>query len=163
MLKLESLPILKIYVPVKRRATLKENVVREIAESMLEVGQQAPISVRPDGDRFVLVEGLHRLEACKALGEETILGFLVSPQEGSQKASSPYDAEVEALRSRIERLKKLRLAKVAEEKASAQSVAPNEQHAPAGTAGSFRRAAASSPSVTLAEWLARQDRDGFRS
>jgi hypothetical protein len=122
--------------------------------------------VRPDGDRFVLVEGLHRLEACKALGEETILGFLVgSPQGGQQKASSPYDAEVEALRLKTERLKKLRLAKVAEEKASAQSVAPNEQHAPAGTAqqGSFRRAAASSPSVTLAEWLARQDRDGFRS
>ena len=27
--------------------------------------------------RFVLVEGLHRLEACKQLGEETILGYLV--------------------------------------------------------------------------------------
>jgi uncharacterized ParB-like nuclease family protein len=65
---------------------------------MLEVGQQTPISVRPDGDRFVLVEGLHRLEACKALGEETILGFLVSPRGGQQKASSPYEAEVEAQR-----------------------------------------------------------------
>jgi uncharacterized ParB-like nuclease family protein len=166
MLKLVSLPIPKIYVPIKRRATLKENVVREIAESMLEVGQQAPISVRQDGDRFVLVEGLHRLEACKALGEETILGFLVSPQGGQQKASSPYDAEVEALRLKTERLKGLRLAKIAEEKASAQSVAPNEQQAePAGAAQqrSLRRTANSSPPVTLAEWLARQDRDGFRS
>jgi len=35
-----------------------------------------PILVRPDGDRFVLVEGLHRIEACKALGEETIYGYL---------------------------------------------------------------------------------------
>ena len=26
--------------------------------------------------RFVLVYGLHRLEACKALGEETISGYL---------------------------------------------------------------------------------------
>jgi ParB-like chromosome segregation protein Spo0J len=43
---------------------------------MLEVGQQVPIQVRRDGDRFVLVEGLHRLEACKALGEETIYGYL---------------------------------------------------------------------------------------
>jgi ParB-like chromosome segregation protein Spo0J len=122
--------------------------------------------VRPDGDRFVLVEGLHRLEACKALGEESILGFLVSPQGGPQKASSPYDAEVEARRSKTERLKKLRLAKIAEEKASAQSVTPNKQQAaPAGTAQqkSLRRAAASSPPVTLAEWLAWQDRDGFRS
>jgi sulfiredoxin len=68
--------IANIYVPVKRRATLKPETVRQIAESMLEVGQQVPILVRRDGDRFVLVEGLHRLEACKALGEETIYGYL---------------------------------------------------------------------------------------
>jgi len=52
--------------------TVCNETVREIAESMLEVGQQTPILVRQDGERFVLVEGLHRLEACKALGEETI-------------------------------------------------------------------------------------------
>jgi ParB-like chromosome segregation protein Spo0J len=45
---------------------------------MLEIGQETPILVRRDGERFVLVDGLHRLEACKALGEETIVGFLVS-------------------------------------------------------------------------------------
>ena len=50
---------------------------RKIAESILQVGQQSPILVRRDGERFVLVEGLHRLEACKQLGEETILGYLV--------------------------------------------------------------------------------------
>ena len=72
MLKREKFLIEKIYVPVKRRATLKPEIVQEIAQSMLEVGQQVPIQVRPDGDRFVLVGGLHRLEACKALGEETI-------------------------------------------------------------------------------------------
>jgi ParB-like chromosome segregation protein Spo0J len=73
-----SFPIAKIYVPVRRRAT--QAVVHEIAESILEVGQQAPILVRQDGDRYVLVEGLHRLETCKALGEKTILLFLVSAQ-----------------------------------------------------------------------------------
>ena len=66
-----------IYVPVKRRKSLKPEVVDEIAESMLEKVQLTSISVRRDGKRFVLVEGLHRLEACKALGEETIVGFLV--------------------------------------------------------------------------------------
>ena len=30
-----------------------------------------------DGERFVLVEGLHRVEACRSLGEETILAYLV--------------------------------------------------------------------------------------
>jgi ParB-like chromosome segregation protein Spo0J len=77
MMKTQRIPIAKIYVPVKRRATLDPKVVQEIAESMLEVGQKTPIQVREDGDRFVLVEGLHRLEACKQLGEETIVGFLV--------------------------------------------------------------------------------------
>ena len=41
-----------------------------IAASMLDIGQQTPILVRADGARFVLVEGLHRLEAAKALGEK---------------------------------------------------------------------------------------------
>ena len=62
-----------IYVPVKRRQTLDEAKVQQIAESIAEEGQKAPILVRPDGGRFVLVEGLHRLEACRALGEETIV------------------------------------------------------------------------------------------
>jgi sulfiredoxin len=77
MMKKEKFPIADIYVPVKRRATLKPETVQEIAQSMLENGQQTPILVRRDGARFVLVEGLHRLEACKALGEETIFGYLV--------------------------------------------------------------------------------------
>jgi sulfiredoxin len=77
MLKTETFAIADIYVPVKRRATLKAETVREIAESMLEVGQQTPILVRRDGARLVLVEGLHRLEACKELGETTILAYLV--------------------------------------------------------------------------------------
>ena len=77
MLKAERFAIEKIYVPVKRRKTLNSETVREIAESMLEVGQQTPILVRQDGARLVLVEGLHRLEACKSLGEETIVGYLV--------------------------------------------------------------------------------------
>jgi sulfiredoxin len=81
MMRRERFAIANIYVPVKRRATLKPETVRQIAESMLEVGQQVPILVRRDGDRFVLVEGLHRLEACKALGEETVYGYLTQAQK----------------------------------------------------------------------------------
>jgi len=77
MMRREKFAIANIYVPIKRRATLKPEAVQEIARSILEVGLQAPILVRRDGNRFVLVEGLHRLEACKALGEETIDGYLV--------------------------------------------------------------------------------------
>jgi sulfiredoxin len=81
MMKKEKFSIADIYVPQKRRTTLKPDTVKEIAESMLQVGQQSPILIRQDGARFVLVEGLHRLEACKALGEETILGYLVDARK----------------------------------------------------------------------------------
>jgi len=81
MMKRESIPIADVYVPVKRRATLKPETVAEIAESMLQVGQQTPIQVRRDGARFVLVEGLHRLEAAKSLGETTIYGYLVQARK----------------------------------------------------------------------------------
>jgi sulfiredoxin len=77
MMKRETFPIADIYVPVKRRAEIDSQKVQEIAESILEKGQQTPILVRKDGERFVLVEGLHRLEACKSLGEATIAGYLV--------------------------------------------------------------------------------------
>ena len=66
-----------IYVPVKRRRTLNPATVNAIAESMLEEGQRTPIRVRRDGERLVLVEGLQRLEACRSLGEETIIGVIV--------------------------------------------------------------------------------------
>jgi ParB-like chromosome segregation protein Spo0J len=81
MLKRETFEISNIYVPVKRRATLNPKTVEEIAASILEVGQQTPILVRQDGSRLVLVEGLHRLEACKALGETTISGYMVQPRK----------------------------------------------------------------------------------
>jgi sulfiredoxin len=81
MMKRETFAIANIYVPVKRRATLDPKKAQAIAESMLQVGQQTPILVRQDGERFVLVEGLHRLEACKQLGEDTIVGYVVQVRQ----------------------------------------------------------------------------------
>ncbi len=81
MLKREVFAIGDIYVPVKRRDTLEQKRVDEIAASMLDNGQQTPILVRQEGARFVLVEGLHRLEAAKALGEKTIIGFRVDARK----------------------------------------------------------------------------------
>ena len=68
----------KIYVPVKRRQTLVDETVSALAEDILEEGLKTPILIRPDGDRFVLVEGHHRLEACRSLGEETIAAYEVN-------------------------------------------------------------------------------------
>ncbi len=77
MLQKRSFPIAKIYVPVKRVKTLDQAMVEEIAESMLESDQTTPIRLRAGKDRFVLLEGLHRLEALKALGAETIEAYPV--------------------------------------------------------------------------------------
>jgi len=81
MMRIEKFPLDKIYVPVKRRATLVPERVAELAASMLKDGQQVPIKVRPDGERFVLIEGLHRLEAARSLGEPTINGYRVDARK----------------------------------------------------------------------------------
>lgn len=77
LMESQTYRIADIYVPARRRGDVDPKVVEDLAESILEEGQRTPILLRPDGERYVLVEGLHRLEACKALGEETIVGLLV--------------------------------------------------------------------------------------
>lgn len=77
MLIKETLPIAAIRVPVKRQKTLEPDKVQSLAEDILENGQLTPIRVRADGDGFILIEGLHRLEALKALGEDSIDGYRV--------------------------------------------------------------------------------------
>ena len=53
MMKRETIAIAGIYVPIKRRATLEQKRVDEIAAGILDKGLQAPILVRADGARFV--------------------------------------------------------------------------------------------------------------
>ena len=73
----QDLPIEIVRVPVKRRRTLDPARAEALAMDILENGQTTPIRVREDRDGYVLIEGLHRLEACRSLGEETVAGYLV--------------------------------------------------------------------------------------
>ena len=77
----QTIPISEIYVPVKWQKELNPETVQEIANAMLEGDQMSPIMIRKGKGRYVLVEGLHRLEACKAVGEETILAVLVQARK----------------------------------------------------------------------------------
>ena len=77
MLKKQRVPIADVRVPVKRIKTLDAAKGQSIAEDMLEHGQTTPIRLRADGDKFVLIEGFHRLEALRALGDETVEAYLV--------------------------------------------------------------------------------------
>lgn len=76
-----KIPIGEIYVPAKRKSTLKPEQVDALAESIMEEGLKMPISVRKGNGRYVLQEGLHRLEACRALGEEAIDSIIVRARQ----------------------------------------------------------------------------------
>ena len=81
MLKEHYISISTIYIPVKKKKMLRADTVEELAESIIDNGQKVPIQVRFDGKRYILVEGLHRLEACKALGEKQITSYIVQAQK----------------------------------------------------------------------------------
>jgi ParB-like chromosome segregation protein Spo0J len=81
MLIARKVVIDEIYIPVGRRNTLHPETVRLLAEDILENGLKAPIRVRHDGKRYILVEGLHRMEAMKWLGDVDIDAYLVQAQK----------------------------------------------------------------------------------
>jgi sulfiredoxin len=80
-MKLHKINIADIYVPAALRRPIDAAKVQVLAESIAENGQTSAILVRADKARYVLVEGLHRIEACKALGETTIIASLVQPRK----------------------------------------------------------------------------------
>ena len=158
--KPEPISIDRIYVPVKRRRNLDAEAVRRIAESILEVGQEAPILVRPDEDqhRYVLLDGLHRLEACKALGETTISAFVGSAGDVADDKPT-YEVAAEMQRQTMDRLKKLRLEQDAARKTEAASP---PTHSAQRTSSPARTKRSDSKPKSLSEWIERQERSGGR-
>jgi hypothetical protein len=165
----QSFPIDKIHIPEKKRKALKPEVVQDLAESILDVGQQDAILVRREKDHFVLVDGLHRLEACKALGERAILGLLISAEAARQHSLPPHAPDPE--REKMERLRKLRLEKEAAEKPTSEAAAATRRREPAEkmirnslTTSSKQSRAERSGSAprTLSDWIKQQQRSGGR-
>jgi ParB-like chromosome segregation protein Spo0J len=81
MLRVHRVRLDTIYVPTERRKTLHPETARALAEDILENGMKMPIQVRFDGKRHVLIEGLHRLEAARFLGETEIDAYLVQARK----------------------------------------------------------------------------------
>lgn len=79
-MRIVDIDINKIYVPAAKKGTLDQDKVVELAEDILENGLQKPIYVRVGKDRYVLQEGLHRVEAVKLLGESMIEAHIVAAQ-----------------------------------------------------------------------------------
>ena len=85
--------------------------IAALAESMQDFGLQQPISVRADGDRFMLTSGLRRLEAARLLGWKTIPAFVrnvsaddayvVDLIENLQRQDLSPEEEADALRELV--------------------------------------------------------------
>ncbi len=81
-MRVYDIKIDEIYVPTARRKELDEERILPLAEDILENGLQKPIWVRKGKGRYVLVSGLHRLEAVKFLDEKTIEANIVQARKG---------------------------------------------------------------------------------
>lgn len=80
-MRVVDIPVAQVYVPSSKKATYDETKVMDLAEDILENGLTNPIYVREGKGRYVLQEGLHRLEAYKLLGSETIEAHLVQAKK----------------------------------------------------------------------------------
>ncbi|MFZ5608950.1 MAG: ParB N-terminal domain-containing protein [Pseudomonadota bacterium] len=82
MLATVTIALDQIYVPVKLRKTFDQAKLEARADGFLKDEAQPPIQVRRGEGRYVLVRGLHRLEAARALGEATVEALIVAPRRG---------------------------------------------------------------------------------
>ena len=85
---ISHVPVDKIR-PSERARSLCEKTVDSLAESIKAIGLQTPISVWNDSDgrneRYVLVTGLHRLEACRRLGTGIIDAWIIDLDETERR------------------------------------------------------------------------------
>ena len=55
-----------------RKRTADAEKVAELSKSIQEIGLLNPITIKKDGDNYILIAGLHRLTAFKSLKKTTI-------------------------------------------------------------------------------------------
>jgi ParB/RepB/Spo0J family partition protein len=99
-----SVPVAKIRVGERSRS-LREEAVVALIESIKTIGLQTPISLQIDSssrdERYVLVAGLHRLEACRRLGMAHVDARIVDLDETERRlweiSENLHRAELTAL------------------------------------------------------------------
>ena len=57
---------------------LDPSAVKKLAQSIKQIGLQHPVTVKRKLDKYLLIAGRHRLEACKKIGREHILANIVT-------------------------------------------------------------------------------------
>ena len=73
---MKQININNISIPERIRGINKDEVAK-IAHSISEAGQLQPILVRGENGHYYLIDGAHRLEACKSLGMDEIKADIV--------------------------------------------------------------------------------------
>ncbi|MEK9969643.1 MAG: ParB N-terminal domain-containing protein [Ferrovibrio sp.] len=84
MMKAIPVKVAEIYVPAKFKGLLDAAKVSALADEIVgDGGLKIPIQVRRDEaqKRYVLVAGLHRLEAMRSLGEAMIACYIVAARK----------------------------------------------------------------------------------
>lgn len=84
MMKAIPVKIAEIYVPAKFKGLLDQAKMQALADEIVGDGEmKTPIQVRRDDaqKRYVLVAGLHRLEAMRSLGEASIACYIVAARK----------------------------------------------------------------------------------
>lgn len=72
-MKLRQLPLDQVKVPdIRVTATYDEEHLKLLKDSLAAMGTVNPVIVAQDGDHFLLIDGLHRLQEARARGEKTI-------------------------------------------------------------------------------------------
>ncbi|MFM2064276.1 MAG: hypothetical protein RLZZ507_3947 [Cyanobacteriota bacterium] len=71
MVRIQEIPLNQIQRPLPRQNDQKK--VKDLMDSIAEIGQQEPIEVLEVDGRYYGFSGCHRYEACQRLGKETIL------------------------------------------------------------------------------------------
>ena len=81
MLKTIIIKFEDIYIPASRKAEHDPAKVDAIVDEMMEGNKQRPVKVRQGKGRYVLTEGINRLEACKIVGDTGIEAYIVQAQK----------------------------------------------------------------------------------
>ena len=65
------------HIIVSERLRKDAGDISELAESIKKYGLLNPITLRRDGDQYVLLAGWRRLEACRTLDRQTIQACVI--------------------------------------------------------------------------------------
>lgn len=122
----------EIEVPDGRRA-VNAQTVKRLADSIDKIGLRHPITVRRKGEQYILVAGLHRMEAYRKLGREHIPAIISTFTNADARLWEIAENLHRADLTKLERDENVaEWVRLTEEKQSAQNAPKGLGHRPQG-------------------------------